>query len=163
MRTTAAQILFPHARFTGNSCELKRTHFAAEDRLRCTKKSALPLRALPRSPSTGKSEYMKRKCAHMGAPPLTCRSDFEMVLVFRGNDLLALMLNSFSAHLDFSPPAPKFCSRLQNAINYIKLPPLNVNLSPPPFFMAVFVLKNRDSGKGSSSYPIPDSGQAALD
>ena len=27
------------------------------------------------------------------APSLTCRSDFEMALVFRGNDLLALMLN----------------------------------------------------------------------
>ena len=30
---------------------------------------------------------------HTGASPLTCRSDFEICPVFRGNDLLALMLN----------------------------------------------------------------------
>ena len=64
-------------------------------------------------------EYMKRKCAHKDAPSLTCRSCFEIVVVFLENDLLALMLNSiFSAHLDFSPPAPKSCSHPQNAVNY---------------------------------------------
>ena len=38
-------------------------------------------------------EYTKRQCAQRGASSLTCRSKFEIVVVFRKNDLLALMLN----------------------------------------------------------------------
>ena len=38
-------------------------------------------------------EYMKRQCAQTGASSLTCRSVFEIVVVFLVNDLLALMLN----------------------------------------------------------------------
>ena len=45
--------------------------------------------ALPQA----QGEYMKRQCAQPGAPSLTCRSPFEIVVVFRLNDLLALMLN----------------------------------------------------------------------
>ncbi len=40
---------------------------------------------------------------YTGAPPLTCRSEFEIVLVFPGNDLLALMLN-VSRRGGFLPP-----------------------------------------------------------
>ena len=43
---------------------------------------------------------MKRKCAHTGTPPLTCRSEIEIVAVLRVNDLSALMLTLGAA--DFS-------------------------------------------------------------
>ena len=39
------------------------------------------------------SENMKKQYAQTGAPSLTCRSEFEIVVVFPKNDLLALMLN----------------------------------------------------------------------
>jgi hypothetical protein len=54
---------------------------------------------------------------------------------------------------------PAFHSQ-SDAANYIKFPPLDANLSYQTDFTAVFVLTNRDSGKGLSSYPIPDSCQA---
>ena len=66
--------------------------------------------------------HRERECAHTGASPLTCRSDFEIVLVFRADDLSALMLTLGTA--DFSPShqssavsAPSLPP--QNAINYI--------------------------------------------
>ena len=40
---------------------------------------------------------MKRKCAQTGASSLTCRSCFEIVVVFLTNDLLALLLNHYTA------------------------------------------------------------------
>ena len=58
------------------------------------KKERISFHALHRSPGTGKYEYMKRKCAQLGASSLTCRSYFEIVPVFLWNSLLALMLNS---------------------------------------------------------------------
>jgi hypothetical protein len=42
-------------------------------------KERISTHALLGSPATGLSEYMKRKCAQMGASPLTCRSLNEML------------------------------------------------------------------------------------
>ena len=71
------------------------------DHLACIKRErSFPFSALIRSPATGIVKYMKRKCAHTGAPPLTCRLTFEIVAVFRMNDLSALMLTLGAA--DFS-------------------------------------------------------------
>lgn len=39
------------------------------------------------------SDYMKRQCAQRGASSLACRSEFEIVVVFPKNDVLALTLN----------------------------------------------------------------------
>ena len=49
----------------------------------------------PEALAQAKYEYTKKKCAHMGAPQLSCRPYFyqKIVLVFLENDLIALMLN----------------------------------------------------------------------
>ena len=60
------------------------------------KKSALSSHALTRSPSTGIPRIHKKQCAN-GRIIAHIRSWFEIVLVFRVNDLLALTLNHLSA------------------------------------------------------------------
>ena len=42
-------------------------------------KERISSHALPRRPATGWNEYMKRKCAQLGASSLTCRSFLEML------------------------------------------------------------------------------------
>jgi hypothetical protein len=83
------------------------------------------------------------------------------------NDLLQFPANLNARKEDNSSSRtmstrPAFYSQ-SDAANYIKFPPLNVNLSHQTNFTAVFVLTNRDSGKGSSSYPIPDSDRVDWD
>lgn len=56
--------------------------FVERPRAKCMKKSAFPSMhswvALPQA----SLEYMKRKCAQLGASLLTCRSKLEIVVVF---------------------------------------------------------------------------------
>ena len=73
---------------------MERQPYRRGDHLACMKKERTvsfmhSREALPQA----QGEYMKRQCAQLGAPSLTCRSPFETVVVFRENDLLALMLN----------------------------------------------------------------------
>ena len=46
------------------------------------KKSALPSHALSRRPATGVCGCMKRQCAQLSAPSLTCRPQLEMLQYF---------------------------------------------------------------------------------
>ena len=59
-------------------------------------------------PWTGHPEYMKRKCALMGASPLTCRSgittNMSSILVER-----LVSVDANSRRDGFLPAAPKFC------------------------------------------------------
>ena len=97
------------------------------DRLACIKKRAqFSLFCTLPKPWTGHPEYMKRKCAHMGASPLTCRSgittNMSSILVER---LVSVDANSRRG--GFLPAAPKFCGfgpslPPQNATNYTTLP-----------------------------------------
>ena len=83
------------------------------------KESALLPHILDRSPTTGSPRIHEEEVRPYGRTSTIMPFLDKIVVVFRSNDLLALMLNSiFSAHLDFSPPAPKSCSHLQNATNY---------------------------------------------
>ena len=86
-------------------------------------KSALLLHALSHSPTTGTPRMHGKESAPIWAHlHLHAVRIFEIVPVFLWNDLLALMLNSLSAHLDFSPPAPQSHGLPQNAVNYTKIP-----------------------------------------
>ena len=69
---------------------------------------------------------MKRQCAHLGAPSLTCRSILKYVVVFRMNDLSALMLTLGVA--DFSPPHQ---SSAVSAQAYLRKTPRIIPYFPP--------------------------------
>ena len=61
--------------------------------IRCIKRErSFLFSALTRRPATGAFRIHEEKMRPMGAPPLTCRSEFEIVAVLRVNDLSALML-----------------------------------------------------------------------
>ena len=63
-------------------------------------------------------EYMKRQCAQLGASSLACRSCMKCLVVFRRNDLLALMLNFQTPGGDAARAEhpPYRCGRRWNAV-----------------------------------------------
>ncbi len=66
---------------------------------------------------------MKRKCTLADASSLTCRSQNETVLVFQGNDLLALMLNCHAVGGGHEASSlPMSCAGCPARRKYIKTP-----------------------------------------
>ena len=127
-------------------------------------------------PWTGHPEYMKRKCALLGASPLTCRSgittNMSSILVER-----LVSVDANSRRSGFLPAAPKFCGfgpslPPQNAMNYTTLPahekpPPKIGRGPPSIHQTPTMAGARQSclasGRGCSSCPTQDFGQAGWD
>ena len=88
------------------------------------KKSAFPVHALTRSPSTGLMGCTKRKCAQLGASSLACRPIIQRNSASISSErLAALMLHCFISTHWISPrrataPPPRLSPHRQNAAYY---------------------------------------------
>ena len=76
---------------------MERQPYRRGDRLTCIKRerTVFSMHSYEARPKA-LHEYMKRQCAQLGASSLACRSCMKCLVVFRRNDLLALMLNCLS-------------------------------------------------------------------